>query len=50
MKVTAHPIVVAAALGLLGPAALAEDENDVSTGVAGIWTRLAPGDGTTPMR
>ncbi len=26
MKVVAHPLIVAAALGLLGPAALADDE------------------------
>lgn len=28
MKVAAHPLIVAAAFGLLGPAALAEDERD----------------------
>ncbi len=28
MKIAAHPLIVAAAFGLLGPAALAEDELD----------------------
>ena len=38
MKLAANPLVVAAALGLLGPAALIDD--DAPNGdVAGIWTR-----------
>jgi hypothetical protein len=42
MKLNASPLVVAAALGLLGPAALAEDEGD-EEGVAGVWTRIGGG-------
>ena len=38
MKVAANPLVVAAALGLLGPAALIEDDAPIQD-VAGIWTR-----------
>jgi len=37
MRIDAHPLVVAAALGLLGPAALAEDE--APTGLVGEWER-----------
>lgn len=40
MKIEAHPLVVAAALGFLGPAALAEDEDDTPTGFAGLWNRV----------
>ena len=40
MKVEVHPLVVAAALGLLGPAALAEDETAPVTGFAGLWSRV----------
>lgn len=43
MKVAVNPLVLAAALGLLGPAALAEDETDLDHGVVGIWTRSAGG-------
>lgn len=39
MKLSAHPLIVAAALGLLGPAALAEDE---------IETEVAPCEGCPP--
>ena len=35
MKISAHPLVVAAALGLLGPAALTED--DALDELAGTW-------------
>jgi hypothetical protein len=42
MKISAHPLVVAAALGLLGPAALADD--DEPAGLGGVWAR-ADGDG-----
>lgn len=38
MKLAANPLVVAAALGLLGPAALMDDERD-DTSVVGVWTR-----------
>lgn len=41
MKLEVHPLVVAAALGLLGPAALADDESDQPTGFAGIWSRVS---------
>jgi len=37
MRIDAHPLVVAAALGLLGPAALSED--DLPTGLVGEWAR-----------
>jgi hypothetical protein len=37
MRIVAHPLVVAAALGLIGPAALAEDEPP--TGLVGEWER-----------
>jgi hypothetical protein len=37
MKLQVHPLVVAAALGMVGPAALAED--DAATGLAGVWKR-----------
>lgn len=33
MKVGAHPMVVAVALGFLGPSALAEDEDDMVDGL-----------------
>jgi hypothetical protein len=36
MRIDAHPLVIAAALGLLGPAALAEDEPE---GLGGTWDR-----------
>ena len=37
MRIDAHPLVVAAALGLLGPAALADDEP--VSGLGGEWAR-----------
>ena len=37
MRIDAHPLVVAAALGLIGPAALADDEPP--TGLVGEWER-----------
>jgi hypothetical protein len=37
MRIDAHPLVVAAALGFLGPAALADDEP--ISGLGGEWTR-----------
>jgi hypothetical protein len=44
MRIDAHPLIVAAALGLLGPAALADD--GPVTGLGGEWTRTgeAPAD------
>lgn len=41
MKLSAHPMVVAAALGLLGPAALADDAP--ADAIAGTWTRVRGG-------
>lgn len=40
MKISAHPLVVAAALGLLGPAALTDDDalDDALDGLAGTWS------------
>lgn len=38
MKVAVNPLVVAAALGLLGPAALVDDD-EPAAGVVGTWTR-----------
>lgn len=46
MKVEVHPLVVAAALGLLGPAALAEDESTPASGFAGLWSRVGGASGT----
>lgn len=37
IKVKANPLVIAAALGLLGPAALMDDEEDA--GLGGMWQR-----------
>lgn len=37
MRIDAHPLVVAAALGFLGPAALADD--DPAVGLGGEWMR-----------
>jgi hypothetical protein len=49
MQLTVNPLIVAAALGLLGPAALADDETGDLQGVAGVWTRVLadgiPSDG-----
>jgi len=44
MKIRCNPLVVAAALGLLGPAALADDELNESRGVEGLWTRVEPAE------
>ena len=40
LKLRVNPLVLAAALGLLGPAALEEEE--VNAGPVGLWVR-APG-------
>lgn len=45
MRIDAHPLVVAAALGLLGPAALAED--DLPTGLVGEWARSSGAESAT---
>ena len=42
MKIEVHPLVVAAALGLLGPAALADDDIEHPAGFAGLWSRVGP--------
>jgi hypothetical protein len=45
MKIGAHPLIVAAALGLLGPAALAEDDapsDEAPEGIAGQWVLAGP--------
>lgn len=39
MKIEVHPLVVAAALGFLGPAALVEEDDD--SGVGGLWSRVS---------
>jgi hypothetical protein len=39
MKIEVHPLVVAAALGFLGPAALTEEEDGV--GMGGVWSRIS---------
>jgi hypothetical protein len=54
MKIGAHPLVVAAALGLLGPAALADDDlppPDGADGIAGQWVlarAASPGVAAAP--
>ncbi|MEC7946321.1 MAG: hypothetical protein VX265_02065 [Myxococcota bacterium] len=45
MQVTASPLVVAVALGHLGPVALVED-GELDGGVIGTWTRVT--DGPSP--
>lgn len=42
MRIDAHPLIVAAALGLIGPAALADDEPP--TGLVGEWARDSGGE------
>lgn len=39
LKIKTNPLVLAAALGLLGPAALADDEED--TRISGVWSRTS---------
>ena len=39
MRIKVNPLVVAAALGLLGPAALAEEDESEERGLAGVWQR-----------
>ncbi len=41
MKLKVNPMVLAAALGLLGPAALADDDDDAVMPIAGQWARAA---------
>lgn len=47
LKVRVNPLVVAAALGLLGPAAMEEDE---PTGPVGLWQRAEDGTPGFPGR
>lgn len=42
IKIRTNPLVLAAALGLLGPAALAGDEDDSAT-IGGLWERVSDG-------
>ncbi len=42
IKLTTSPLVLAAALGLLGPAALIDDDEDVD--LAGMWSRVQEQD------
>ncbi len=48
VKLSVNPLVVAAALGLLGPAALVDDDEPTSEQFAGTWKRAgdAPGEAT----
>ena len=46
MKLIVHPMVLAGALGLLGPAALTDDEPSVEDGLGGCWSRTTPGLGS----
>jgi hypothetical protein len=39
MQLRVNPMIVAAAFGLLGPAALADDDRE-EEGVAGLWSRV----------
>lgn len=39
MRIKVNPLVVAAALGLLGPAALADEDEREDRGLAGVWQR-----------
>ncbi len=40
MQLRVNPMIVAAAFGLLGPAALADDDREEEVGVAGLWSRV----------
>ena len=42
IKIRTNPLVLAAALGLLGPAALADDDDDGAT-IGGLWERVSDG-------
>jgi hypothetical protein len=42
IKINVNPLVLAAALGLLGPAALIDDDDDATIG--GLWERVSDGD------
>ena len=48
VKLSVNPLVVAAALGLLGPAALVDEDESSSEQLAGTWKRAgeAPGEAT----
>ncbi|MFT4979577.1 MAG: hypothetical protein ACI8S6_005489 [Myxococcota bacterium] len=46
IKIKTNPLVLAAALGLLGPAALADDDDDGDM-IGGMWQRSLGTDSTT---
>jgi len=48
IKISANPLVIAAALGLLGPAALADDDEE--KGLGGIWERADGNTAAQPAR
>ncbi len=51
MKLKVNPLVVAAALGLLGPAALADDDVDADdSSISGLWKRSDRADAPAPGR
>jgi len=45
IKIQTNPLILAAALGLLGPAALADDDDDDTT-VGGVWSRATDSTAT----
>ncbi|MCB9780764.1 MAG: hypothetical protein H6742_19505 [Alphaproteobacteria bacterium] len=52
MKIKVSPLVVAAAMGLLGPAALADDDDREQDGIAGVWKKhgdAAPSSTIAPL-
>lgn len=50
MRIKVSPLVVAAALGLLGPAALAEEDERDDQGLAGVWQRKRDGRASSPLQ
>lgn len=48
MKLKVNPLVVAAALGLVGPAALADDDDDSDRSLSGLWRRTDRADAPAP--
>lgn len=44
MRLKVNPLVVAAALGLLGPAALSDEDEEAPKGLAGVWHRRGGGE------
>lgn len=49
MKIKVSPLVVAAAMGLLGPAALAEDDEQQRDGIAGVWKKSGAERPSSPI-